>query len=212
MVFKRFSKRILFAILLCLIVLVGTVVAYVLVMFVIGGTGEEADFTFTWGSEEQGIVDGEFRLEITIEWEEEGNLTITIKANDDEYNFEDGVALVFDTNQNNYLDSKDEAYVLFADNTTNVRGNLADDGFIMIPGIIPELGPHRVTFKPKTGYTFIAEFPWVDQYGEEWNPVRALKRSQHWYLARNPLHIGFMDSDKVRGVFVHFLFSILEET
>jgi hypothetical protein len=159
------------------------------------------------GSDEQNIVNGTFRLEIWLTLDGE-NLTIIIKANDDDYE-DDLVGLVFDTDQNGYLDEKDEAYALGADNMTITDAMLSDYGIISVPLSIPELGPHRATFDSKTGYTFIVNFPWVDQYGKEWNPAPALKTGKRPYSARNQLHIVFSDSGIV--VFVQFRFYIFEE-
>ena len=210
MILKRFSKKTLLALLLCFIALFSAVAAYAYMMYNQGGTSEEADFVFTWGTDTQKIVNGTFRLEISFEWEGEENLTVIIKANDDDYG-DDLVGLVFDTNQNRYLDKEDEAYALGADNTTITHGFLTEYGFVGVPSSIPELGPHRVTFDPKTGYTFIVKFPWVDQYGREWNPARALKTDVYPYTARNPLHVVFSD-DTGNVVFVQFCFYIFEET
>lgn len=208
MVPTRFSKRTLFALLLFFVALLSAVAAYAYLQNNQRSASDEPDFVFTWGSDEQNIVEGTFRLEIWLTLEGE-NLTLIIKANDDEYSEYDNIGLVFDTDQNGYLDKKDEAYALGADNTTITHAMLSDYGIISVPSSIPELGPHRATFDYKTGYTFIVNFPWVDQYGKEWNPASALKIGESPYSARNPLHIVFSDSGNV--VFVQFQFYIFEE-
>lgn len=163
-------------------------------------------FTFTWGPDTQKIIQGTFRLEVTLRLEGE-NLSMTIKANDDEYG-SDYIGLVFDINQNGYIDTGDESYGLFADNTTLTPSFLTEYGFLGFPMYPPEPGPQKVTFNPKTGYTFAVQFPWVDQHGEEWNPARVLKRGDS-HTGRNPLHVCFYDSDG-GYVFVQFQFYILE--
>jgi hypothetical protein len=207
-VLKMFSKKTIFVLSLCFVVVIGTVATYAYLLNQ-RGASNEPDFVFTWGPDTQKIVNGTFRLEIWLTLEGE-NLTIIIKANDNDYG-DDFAALVFDTDQNGYLDTKDEAYALDADNKTTTGSRLEKQGSISVPLSIPELGPHRVTFDSKTGYTFVVNFPWVDQYGREWNPAPALKIGERPYFARNPLHVVFGDGDSGNVVFVQFQFYIFEE-
>jgi hypothetical protein len=160
------------------------------------------DFTFTWGPDTQKIVNGTFVLEIWLTLDRE-NLTITIKANDDEYDPADYIGLIFFNN------SEYEPYGLFANNMTINPPILTERGLLGFPLYPPELGPHKVTFDPETGYTFNTEFPWVDQHGDEWDPARLLKRGS-LYTGWNMLHICFFDVNG-GGVFARFSFCIPEE-
>ena len=166
------------------------------------GENTPMNFTFTWGPDTQKIVQGTFVLEIWLTLDGE-NLTMIIEANDDEYDPADYIGLIF------FNSSEHEPYGLFTDNMTITPPILTERGLLCFPMYPPELGPHKVTFDPKTGYTFNAEFPWVDQHGKEWNPARLLKRGD-LYTGWNMLHVCFHDVDG-GGVFARFSFYIPEE-
>lgn len=163
--------------------------------------GEEMNFTFTWGPDNQKIVQGEFRLEIRIRWYGE-NLSMVITANDDDYEERDYLGLVFDTNQDGHIDVHDESYALYADNMTQPSA-LWEHGFLVFALTPPRLGPQTVSFSPDTGYTFTIRFPcpgyWVH------DPRESLKEE-----ANNPMHICFYDNDRAK-VFVRFLFYLPEQ-
>lgn len=165
------------------------------------------NFTFTWGPDTQRIVRGTFRLEISFRLEDE-NMSMIVKANDDEYNEEDYIGLVFDKNNNGVIDlgHADEPYGLWANNMTTASV-LVEHGFLGFAELIPKPGPQKCTFDPDTGYLFEIQFPYLF-YDTEWNPAHALKKGDH-----NPLHICFYDYDApypTMGVFVRFLFYVPE--
>jgi hypothetical protein len=83
-------------------------------------------FVLEWPPEQQEIVDGTFRIELTLEWEHE-SLSITIKINDDEYNRPDRLALVFFTlDENGEVDlwHDYEPYLFTVNNFSAVRDKL----------------------------------------------------------------------------------------
>jgi len=159
---------------------------------------QEMNFTFTWGPDTQKIVQGVFRLEISMRLYGE-NLSMVITTNDDDYEERDYLGLVFDINQDDHIDVHDESYALFADNMTQPSA-LWEHGFLGFALTPPRPGPQKVSFSPDTGYTFAIQFPcpgyWVH------DPRQSLKEE-----ANNPLHICFYDSDRAK-VFVRFLFYI----
>lgn len=167
--------------------------------------GDSFDFIFTWGPDKQKIVNGTFRLEMNMTVVG-GNLTILIKANDDEYNEEDYVGLVFDMDGNGYVDLGDESYGLWANNCT-VPSILLRAGWLGFAQVRPHLGPQKVTFTNETGYTYDIEFPYLLNENQVWNPVSTLKNGTD-----NPLHICFQDVSAAcslagsLGVFTTFLF------
>lgn len=173
-----------------------------------GDASGQMNFTFTWGPDNQKIVQGMFRLEITVTWGEGDNVSMVIKANDDEYNEWDYIGLVFDTNQNGHIDLHDEAYGLFANNMT-LPSILCEHGFLGFAECPPRLGPQKVSFNPDAGYTFTVQFPYLDEYAVlDWNPAQSLRKGYD-----NPLHLCFHDEDAAgytSGVFVRFLFYIPE--
>lgn len=166
-------------------------------------TNDTIEFTFTWGSNTQKIVQETFCLKIRLGWDGK-NLTVVIQVNDDEYDPGDYIGLVFLNNDSEY-----ESYGLFADNMTITPSFLMEHGLLSFPMYPPEVGPQKVMFDPKTGYTFTVQYPWVDQEGREWNPARMLKRG-NTYTGWNILHVCFDDFDG-GGVFVRFRFFLFPE-
>jgi len=185
-------------------------------------TGETdwKNFTFTWGPDTQKVVEGTLRLEIgiDIEWET-GNISIVIKVNDDDYDDEDYIGLVFDHNQNGYIDYGDQPYGLWANNMTAPAPSsaiLLEHGFFGFAEVPPRQGPQECTFDPDEGYTFKIQFPYLfpeihDDDGGfwssyEWDPFDALKRGED-----NSLHVCFRDVNAPypsMGVFVQFKFHL----
>jgi hypothetical protein len=160
-------------------------------------------FSFEWGPESQNIVNGTFRLGVKM-WIDGDNVTMVIDANDDDYEDWDYVGLVFDTNQNGYVDLSDESFALFAFNGT-VKSHLANHGFLAFVQLPPESGPQNVTFSPVSGYVFAVQFPFTT-YRFNWNPAQAIKQGH------NQLHICFYDQNAEMmdiggsGVFTRFVF------
>ena len=161
------------------------------------------NFTFTWGPDAQKIVRGEFCLKINICFythsgaygDVEEVIWIIIEANDYEYDAWDYIGLVFDGNQNGYIDTGDKSYGLFANNMTQPSA-LFLNGFLAFAEVSPGKGPHTVSFKPDIGYTFFVCTPW--------EAGQALKKGY------NPLHVCYHDTSG-SGVFVRFSFHIPEE-
>lgn len=167
------------------------------------------NFTFTWGPESQNIVQGEFRIKIgmcfytySTAYATQKRIWMLIETNDDEYDDWDYIGLVFDTNQNGYVDIRDETYGAYANNMTQ-PASLYEDGFLAFAEMSPIRGPQHVTFASDKGYTFSFNFPSVGY--ESWDPLPSLKTG-----CNNPLHICFLDDD-AGGVFMRFLFYIPEE-
>lgn len=159
------------------------------------------NFIFTWGPDTQKIVQGTFVLKIWLTLDGE-NLTMIIKANDDDYSQWDYIGLVFDTNQNGSIDAGltgDESYGLFADNYTIPVSQLLNSGYLKFLVYCIELGPHRVSFTDE-GYIFTIQFPF-----RNWNPASLIKNGN------NPLHICYYDHDVQKYVFVRFSFFVAEE-
>jgi hypothetical protein len=166
---------------------------------------EQMNFTFTWGPETQKIVQGEFRLKVSIRFGGGGmvpaneSVIIVIEANDDDYEEWDYVGLVFDTNQNGHIDIRDISIALYANNMTQ-PSVLVEHGFLGFAQIMPTPGPQKVTFNPDRGYTFTAQIP-CEQH--PLNLPLYLKKGDN-----NPLHLCFYDKDVAdyMGVFIRFLF------
>jgi hypothetical protein len=168
----------------------------------------QMNFTFTWGSDSQKIVQGEFRLKVSIKWDvvtivenvTMETLTMYIEASDDDYEGWDYIGLVFDTNQDGHIDVHDDSIALFANNMTQ-WSVLCEHGFLGFAEMMPMSGPQRVSFDPDTGYIFAIQFPcWC--WGQD--PMQSLKKE-----ANNPIHICFYDNGLAK-VFVRFLFYIPE--
>lgn len=222
MILKKFSKKTLIALLLCSVALAGAVGAYAIMLNSQSGTSEP-DFIFTWGPDEQNIVEGTFRLEVWITLEGE-NLTIIIKANDDDYSGYDVIGLVFDRNQNGIIDGvefsfplpvnlteADEAYLLYvvgAGEGVWYEGDNCFEAFVETLSPPEDIG-YTVTFDPKTGYTFDIRFPCPRApLFSSGNPAQWLRKGDY-----NPIHLYFHDAGESRkSVSVRFHFYILEES
>jgi hypothetical protein len=180
------------------------------------------NFTFTWGPESQKIVQSVFCLKISMRLTSGGDvMTLIIESNDDDRNGWDYIGLVFDTNQNGYIDRGDSPCGLFANNQTIPETALDDEGFLWFAEIPITLGPQRVSFNSTTGYTFRISFPAVilrnfhdwDDYDLAacWHPTLFLREEN------NALHICFHDEDSSdplldggEFVFARFSFDIPE--
>jgi hypothetical protein len=167
------------------------------------------DFTFSWGSDRQKIVKGTFRLGISMKVNGD-NVTVVITANDDEYDDYDYVGLVFDTNQNDYIDLNDQSYGLWTNNYT-AHSLLLESGFLGWAQDTPVRGPQNVTFDKSSGYTFNIAFPFYypTNPNKPWyDPAAAIKNGL------NQLHVCFYDynasqtSAGMEGVFTRFNFNV----
>ena len=177
------------------------------------------NFTFTWGPGSQKIVQGTLCLNFNICFYTTGSgiyttrhLLMIVEVNDDEYNGWDYVGIVFDRNQNGYIDTSDYgAFQFFASNMTPPGGVfLAEVGFLGYPEWPLISGFHEASFNITSGYTFYIDFP---VKSADWPPYSWLTKE-----GKNPLHICFKDSDSrnpphmsAEYVFVRFSFYIPED-
>ena len=176
----------------------------------LSGHGTESnaplEFTFTWGSNSQKIVNGTFILTLKI-YPDAQNLTLVATANDDEYDQFDYLGLVFDTNQNGYIDTNDEPYGLWADNMT-ATSHLWSHGFLSFTQNKPISGPQNVTFQSSIGYTFRVEFPYYYYGTHLWDPSLSIKNGT------NSMHVIFYDDNAssmfsaMEGAFTTFSFEV----
>ena len=165
----------------------------------------ESEFVFSWGRSSQRIVNGTFVLTLRM-WLSGDNLTVIATANDDEYDRFDYLGLVFDTNQNGYIDTCDEPYGLWADNMT-VISHLWNHGFLSFTQGRPTIGPQKVTFQSASGYTFNVEFPYYFYGTQLWDPYRSINNGL------NQMHVIFYDDNasmagQMGAVFGRFSFEL----
>ena len=174
-----------------------------------GGQNEMMDFTFSWGPDRQKIVNGTFRLGVSMTVTG-SNVTMVVTANDDEYDDYDYVGLVFDTNQNGHIDLNDEPYGLWVNNYT-AHSSLLEGGLLGWFEDIPVRGPQNVTFDKSSGYTFNIEFPFYypSNPNKPWyDPAAVIKNGL------NQLHVCFYDYNisqtaaGMEGVFARFNFNV----
>jgi len=179
--------------------------------FFINSSNEAAnvplEFSFAWSNESQRIVNDTFRLSLKI-WLNGENLTMIITANDDEFDAGDYVGLVFDTDQNGYIDLGDESYGLFACNRTG-PSDLGEDGLLAWAQVPSRPGPQNVTYVPLIGYTFVVQFPFP-WYSRQWNPAQVIRNGTY-----NQLHVCYFDQGaELKGqrgaVFARFAFYMNE--
>jgi len=169
------------------------------------------NFTFTWGMGTQSIVNGTLTMRILLEplygsadiSDNCCSLLIAVRINDDEYNPEDYVGIVFDRNENGMIDSgnglyglADFPFVLFADNITSLSF-LANNGFLYGTYYEPRPAPllWGCTFKPEIGYTFLLAPCFVST---------ALK------AGANVMHVCFWDENG-GGVYTRFTFQLKDQ-
>jgi hypothetical protein len=120
------------------------------------------NYTFTWDPEAQDIVNGTFRIDVSIRFENVtyGNVTtetfiLVVKANDDDYYGSDYLGLALDMNQNGVIEYglKDYPLLLYASNRTVTDVSLHSDGRMFPPEIFRD-DIYTCTFDPDEGYTF----------------------------------------------------------
>jgi len=167
-------------------------------------TSDWMNFTFTWGPDTQRIVQGTFRLEVSLRWvvisETEETLSFSAKINDDDYDELDCLVLVFDTNENGVIDDGDSPWGFFADNM--IRPIVLYKNSILIATTMPIKGPAVCEFKEESGYNFNALFssvPHRSAIGYMGNPAEVVKKG-----CENSMYILF--SDIGGNVFVEFSF------
>ena len=122
-------------------------------------------FVFEWPPEQQSIVNGTLRIELTFTWKKGENLSIIAKVNDDEYDAygdflegpADRLALVFDWDGDGQLDGE-PAEMCYVDNTTRAayfrNGSIGVVMCFRVPSAF-----HTCVFETGVGYTFTASIP-----------------------------------------------------
>lgn len=174
-------------------------VVFIIFNFSQGNQKETASLSFSWGPDKQRIMNGTFRLEISMNFAGD-NMTMVIKANDDDYDEYDYVGLVFDMDGNG-IDLGDESYGLYANNLTGPT-ILTAYGFLGWAQVRPTRGPQNVTFSPDTGYTFVLQLA----------SLNFLRRGFN-----NDLHVCFHDDSYAcaaahsDGVYTRFAFYLPTE-
>lgn len=123
-----------------------------------------ANFTFTWGPDDQNIVDGTFRMEISAWLENHTNPwdnTTTVMFNwivrvyDDDYSSGDALGFVYDRNHNGVIDlgHTDSPYLFFANNLSAGYVALFPDGR-WAEAEIPRTQANVCRYDSEIGYTF----------------------------------------------------------
>jgi hypothetical protein len=118
------------------------------------------NYTFTWDPEVQDIVNGTFRIDVSIKFENitRNNVTtetfiLIVKVHDDDYVGGEYLGLILDTNHNGAIDGGDDPLMLYAGNATITEVGFGFDG-TMCPAEIPVDEIYTCTYDPDEGYTF----------------------------------------------------------
>ncbi|MEM3464250.1 MAG: hypothetical protein QXL91_05240 [Candidatus Bathyarchaeia archaeon] len=140
-------------------------------------------FTFTWGPEVQNITEGEFRLEVEFIIEDE-NMTVIIKANDNEFHAADTVAIGFASRT-----GVADPYVISAYNWAEAAyiGKLNGQWGIARTYCFGHPANQTILFD-ESGYTFIIRFPARNGFGGIVDPLDVLQRGEH-----NTFVVGFQE-------------------
>lgn len=153
------------------------------------------NYTFTWGPEAQDIVDGTFKIEVFVWFENRTSpwdnttteiFSILINVYDDDYSGGDYLGLVLDENHNGIIDygRADRPRLLYARNSTTEAG-LSYTGLV-VPAQFPETNLYACTYDPEKGYVF---------YGEaRASEITTKFGDQKSYI---PIHICFRDTNVV---------------
>ena len=165
------NSDIKFTVISCVVVMAAV---FLLVSYYAINSGGTKTFVYTWTKEEQEIVNGTFRLEISFQWKSDV-LNVIAKINCSQSNKPDDVCLglVFDINGNGELDygTIDEPYMFLPSNITLPADFLpkppgisdeTDKGCYLIPQHTHEpLKPslHTCTFSKDTGWTYNISIP-----------------------------------------------------
>lgn len=127
-------------------------------------------FVYEWASGngvvlgEQQITNETLRLELTVEWGKE-TLNMVAKINDDDFQMEDYMGLVFDKNGNGFIDvgMTDDPYLLLQNHTTDHNALTKDGTIEWMVDDIPYPSPyHYCVFTEGVGYTFNITIPKSD--------------------------------------------------
>lgn len=170
-----------------------------------GDASEQLNFTFTWGSEAQDIVDGTFKIEVSVWFENHtspwDNTTcqmfyIILRVYDDDYSSNDYLGLVFDMNHNGVIDlgAEDDPLLTYADNSTvyTWAASLMKEGFFAVAEVprIPAL--NRCRYDPEKGYVF-------GSFGGPTSDFASKFGDLPTYI---PIHMCFYDANLYPGVHV----------
>ncbi len=175
------------------------------------------NISLAYSSNMQRVVAGTLWINISfIVDEKTGKLTIILFINDDDYNGEDAIALVFDTNRNDTFDKRDRVYYIMASNKVCKAEYFG--GFItpVCNTYYDPVAPayQKIFFDKKSGYVFVLEFPAKDEFHKNWNPFRYFTRvysertnkTDFYYC---PLMLMFRDTKDVvkSAIDVTFIYS-----
>lgn len=157
------------------------------------------NYTFTWGPETQGIVDGTFTIEVSICLENitnPWNITfnvfhIVIKVYDDDFGSDDYLGLILDNNHNGVIDfgSTDYPRLIYADNSTIRFATLLRDGRLG-PAEVPREKTYTCTYDTDKGYTF----------GPYTEPTSDFVRKFGDGPTYIPIYICFLDTNRCSGI------------
>lgn len=163
-------------------------------------TNETMNFTFTWGSEAQDIVDGPFKIEVSVWFENHtspwDNATyemfhIVVRVYDDDYCSDDYLGLVFDMNHNGVIDLgfEDRPRLLYANNSTIGYAALTKEGFLA-PAEVPREKIYTCTYDPERGYAF-------GPFGYQASDITSKFGDMPTYV---PVHMCFVDRNLYPGI------------
>jgi len=100
-------------------------------------------FNFHWNVEYQNVVDGTLCMNVTFEWIN-GNLSVVVEVNDDDYHSGDSVGLFFDRNRDGTIDHKDMR-VKIGNRTVPLENILIADGMATQGALISHRGKTEIT-------------------------------------------------------------------
>lgn len=120
-------------------------------------------FVLEWPSEQQEIVDGTLRIELTFEWQNE-SLNIIAKINDDEYNAGDLLGFAFDIDGHGWIDcfaacnlTTEERLIMLRWNSYYNAYTIGD--ILKTDGYFIKSPYHNCTFTEGVGYTYNITIP-----------------------------------------------------
>lgn len=135
-------------------------------------------FTFLWGPDAQPFVNGTFRIDVVVwfedfVWDNETTeiFDVLVKVYDDDYWEGAYLGLTLDMNRNGKIDFSydDQPVILFADNTTYLHCWLDPDGIITWPEM-PKDELDGCIYNPGEGYTFGPfKYALADVMSKFWN-------------------------------------------
>lgn len=170
-------------------------------------TNGTMDFTFAWGSQAQNIVNGTFKIDVSVWFENHTNpwdnttcqmFYIVINVYDDDYGSDDYLGLVFDMNHNGTIDLgfEDRPRFLYVNNSTIGVAALGKEGFLA-PAEVPRKKAYMCTYDPEKGYAFGPFGGPTSDFASKFGDMPA-------YI---PIHLCFVDANlypDLQGVSAQF--------